>query len=97
MRTLRNLLAGLCVALLVAMATAAISTAQEQTSPPTSTKVAELTPATSDISVGQKVKFTAVVKDASGNKTNAPASAWFADPFDLAGLDESGPVTYLSP
>lgn len=97
MRTLRNLLAGLCVALLVAMATAAISTAQEQTSPPTSTKVAELTPATSDISVGQKVKFTAVVKDASGNKTNAPASAWFAAPFDLAGVDESGTVSFFSP
>ena len=97
MRTLRNLLAGLCVALLVAMATAAISTAQEQTSPPTSTKVAELTPATSDISVSQKVKFTAVVKDASGNKTNAPASAWFAAPFDLAGVDESGTVSFFSP
>ena len=97
MRTLRSLLAVLCVALLVAMATAAISTAQEQTSPPTSTKVAELTPATSAISVGQKVKFTAVVKDASGNKTNAPASAWFAAPFDLAGVDESGTVSFFSP
>jgi plastocyanin len=97
MRTLRSLLAVLCVALLVAMATAAISTAQEQTSAPASTKVAELTPATSDISVGQKVKFTAVVKDASGNKTNAPASAWFAAPFDLAGVDESGTVSFFSP
>jgi plastocyanin len=95
MRTLRNLLAVLCVTLLVAMATVAISAAQ--TSAPTSTKVAELTPATSDISVGQKVKFTAVVKDASGNKTNAPASAWFAAPFDLAGVDESGTVSFFSP
>ena len=96
MRTFRSLLAVLCVALLVAMATA-ISTAQEQTSAPTSTKLVELTPATSDISVGQKVKFTAVVKDASGNKTNAPASAWFAAPFDLAGVDESGTVSFVSP
>jgi plastocyanin len=95
MRTLRDLLAVLCVALLVAMATAAISAAQ--TSAPTSAKVTELTPATSDISVGQKVKFTAVVKDASGNKTNAPASAWFAAPFDLAGVDESGTVSFFSP
>jgi hypothetical protein len=96
MRTFRSLLAVLCVALLVAMATA-ISTAQEQTSAPTSTKLAELTPATDDISVGQKVKFTAVVKDASGNKTNAPASAWFAAPFDLAAVDESGTVSFFSP
>ncbi len=92
MRTFRSLLVVLCFALLVAMATA-ISTAQE----PSSTKVAELIPATSDISVGQKVKFTAVVKDAAGNKINAPASAWFAAPFDLAGVDESGTVSFFSP
>lgn len=91
MRTLRSLLAVLCVALLVAMATT-LATAQQ-----TSANVAELTPATSDISVGQKVKFTAVIKDASGNKTNAPASAWFAAPFDLAGVDESGTVSFFSP
>jgi hypothetical protein len=96
MRTFRSLLAVLCFALLVAMA-AAMSTAQEPTSAPASTKLAELTPATEDISVGQKVKFTAFVKDAAGNKTNAPASAWFAAPFDLAGVDESGTVSFFSP
>src|SRR5882724_5364265 len=96
MRTFRSSLALLCVVLLFAMATV-ISTAQQQTSAPTATKLAELTPATSDISVGQKVKFTAVMKDASGNKTNAPASAWFAAPFDLAGVDESGTVSFFSP
>ena len=92
MRTYRSLLAIVCFALLVAMATT-ISTAQE----PASLKTAELTPANGDISVGQKVKFTAVVKDASGNKTNAPASAWFAAPFDLAAVDESGTVSFFSP
>ena len=91
MRTLRSLLAVLCVALTLAMATTFASAQQ------TSAIVAELTPATSDISVGQKVKFTAVIKDASGNKTNAPASAWFAAPFDLAGVDESGTVSFFSP
>ena len=96
MRTFRSLLALLCVVLLFAMATV-ISTAQQQTSAPTATKLAELTPATRDISVGQKVKFTAVVKDESGNKTNAPASAWFAAPFDLAGVDESGTVSFFNP
>lgn len=96
MRTFRSLLAVLCFALLVAMTTAS-ATAQESTSAPPSTKLAELTPATTDISVGQKVKFTAFVKDASGNKTSAPASAWFAAPFDLAGVDESGTVSFFSP
>lgn len=92
MRNFRSLLAVLSFALLVAMATAS-STAQE----PASTRTAELTPATEDISVGQKVKFTAVVKDAAGIKTKAPATAWFAAPFDLAGVDESGTVSFFSP
>jgi hypothetical protein len=94
MPTFRSLLAVLCFTLLFAMATV-ISTAQS--SPPSAAKVAELTPATRDISVGQKVKFTAVVKDASGNKTSTPASAWFAAPFDLAGVDESGTVSFFNP
>ena len=92
MRTFRSLLAILSVVLLVAMATV-ISTAQQQTS----AKVSELTPETTEISVGQKVKFKATVKDASGNKTSAPATAWFAAPFDLAGVDESGTVSFFSP
>jgi len=92
MRIFRSLLAVLSVGLLVALATV-ISTAQQQTS----AKVAELMPATTDISVGQKVKFSATVKDASGNKTSAPATAWFAAPFDLAGVDESGTVSFFSP
>lgn len=92
MRTFRSLLAVLCLALIVTMASA-ISRAQA----PTPSRVAELTPATSDIVVGQKVKFTAVVKDAAGNKTNSPATAWFAAPFDLAGVDEAGNVSFFSP
>lgn len=91
MRTFRSLLAVLCLAVLVAL-TASICTAQESTA-----KTAELTPATTDISVGQKVRFTAVVKDAAGNKTSVRATAWFAAPFDLAAVDESGTVSFFNP
>jgi hypothetical protein len=91
MRAYRNLLGVVCFALLVALATT-ISTAQEPASPKP-----EITPATTDISVGQKVKFNALLKDASGNKTNAPATAWFAAPFDLAAVDEAGTVSFFSP
>lgn len=91
MRTYRSLLGLVCFALLVALATT-ISTAQESTSPR-----AEITPATTDISVGQKVKFTASLKDGSGKKTNAPATAWFAAPFDLVAIDESGTASFFSP
>ncbi len=91
MRTYRGLLVVVCFILLVAIATT-ISKAQESTVPR-----AELTPASAEILVGQKVKFTAFVKDASGNKTSAPATAWFAAPFDLAGVDETGTVSFFSP
>ena len=91
MRTFRSLLAVLCFAVLPALGNA-IVTAQEPAA-----KMAELSPATTDISVGQKVKFTAMVTDATGNKTPKPASAWFAAPFDLAAVDESGTVSFFSP
>jgi hypothetical protein len=91
MRRFRSLI--VIVGLAGLVPAAAVSNAQE----PASAKVFELTPATQEISVGQKVKFTAVGKDAAGNKTSAPASAWFAAPFDLAGVDESGTVSFFSP
>ena len=91
MRTYHGLLVVVCFILLVAIATT-ISKAQESTAPRT-----ELTPASAEILVGQKVKFTAFVKDAAGNKHDAPATAWFAAPFDLAGVDETGTVSFFSP
>lgn len=92
MRTFRSLLAVLCFVLLIANAMMS-STAQESTS----AKIFEITPPTQEISVGQKVKFEATVKDAAGNKISATASAWFAAPFDLAGVDDSGMVSFFSP
>src|SRR6266436_7819631 len=61
------------------------------------TRTVELTPETSDITVGQKIKFRAVTKDASGRATPAAATAWFAAPFDLAGVDQSGTVSFFNP
>jgi hypothetical protein len=92
MQTLRAFLAVLCLIFLVMMAPT-ISNAQA----PAAIVSAELTPATADISVGQKVKFSAVVTDAQGQRTRAQATAWFAAPFDQAGVDESGTVSFFSP
>jgi plastocyanin len=68
---------------------------------PASTSVApasvEITPKTLDVQVGQKVKFGAAAKDAAGNPIEAKPSVWFAAPFDLAGADESGEVTFHAP
>jgi plastocyanin len=88
MRTYRSLIAILCLV----MVTPTILNAQRSPA-----RVTELSPATTDISVGQKVKFTAVIKDASGSSSSAPATAWFAAPFDLAGVDESGTVSFFNP
>ncbi len=60
-------------------------------------KTVEVTPATPDISVGQKVKFTAVAKDASGKVVKTATPTWLAAPFDLAGVDESGTVSFFAP
>ncbi len=57
----------------------------------------EITPKTLDVQVGQKVKFAAAAKDAAGNPIDAKPSVWFAAPFDLAGADESGEVTFHAP
>src|SRR6202043_3099198 len=56
--------------------------------------VVEITPKMLDVHVGQKVKFSAAAKDAAGNPIEAKPSVWFAAPFDLAGADESGEVTF---
>src|ERR1044071_3115401 len=92
MRNFRVLLVANCIAATFALATA-LSSAQTNS---TSIKTAELVPATQDITVGQKVKFSAVVKDAHGNQKEAPATAWFAAPFDVAGGDQPGFVSFFS-
>jgi uncharacterized protein YjdB len=68
---------------------------------PPSTSVApasvEITPKTIDAHVGEKIKFSASAKDAAGNPIDEKPSVWFAAPFDLAGADDSGEVTFHAP
>src|SRR5690349_8396164 len=75
------------------------SSAAKQEAPSTSVAPAavEITPKTLDAHVGEKVKFSAAAKDAAGNPIDAKVSVWFAAPFDLAGADESGEVTFHAP
>jgi hypothetical protein len=60
-------------------------------------KTVEITPANPDLSVGQKLKFTAVSRDASGKVTNQQSTSWFAVPFDLAKAGEDGTVSFFAP
>jgi len=74
--------------------------AAKQEAPP-STSVApasvEISPNTLDAHVGEKIKFSAAAKDAAGNPIDEKPAVWFAAPFDLAGADESGEVTFHAP
>jgi uncharacterized protein YjdB len=71
----------------------------KQEAPSTSVAPAsvEVSPKTIDAHVGEKVKFSATAKDAAGNVLDEKPSVWFAAPFDVAGADENGEVTFHSP
>jgi plastocyanin len=71
----------------------------KQEAPSTSVAPAsvEITPNSIDAHVGEKIEFSAAAKDASGNAIDEKPSVWFAAPFDLAGADESGEVTFHAP
>jgi uncharacterized protein YjdB len=83
----------------VAWSQDAASTTTKQEAPTTSVAPAsvEITPKTLEAHVGEKVKFSAAAKDAAGNPIDEKPSVWFAAPFDLAGADDSGEVTFHAP
>jgi uncharacterized protein YjdB len=71
----------------------------KQEAPTTSVAPAsvEISPHTIDAHVGEKIKFSAAAKDAAGNPIDEKPSVWFAAPFDIAGADEAGEVTFHAP
>lgn len=64
---------------------------------PPKAKTVEVSPATATAHVGERLKFTAVAKDAKGNVLDAKPSIWFAAPFDVAGADADGTVLFREP
>jgi plastocyanin len=73
--------------------------AQEVGAPPMAPKAqtVEVTPTNIKANVGDKVKFSAVAKDAAGNVLAAKPMVWFAAPFDVAGADKEGVVVFHEP
>lgn len=57
----------------------------------------EISPTNIQAHVGDKIKFSAVAKDAAGNLLATKPSTWFAAPFDLAGSDPEGTVMFHQP
>ena len=91
MRMNRSLLAVFCS---LVVSTLPVTSGWAQSS---SVATVVITPATSDIAVGQKVKFTVAAKDSKGKLVEVKPSAWVAAPFDLAAVDESGTVSFFAP
>src|SRR5262249_37803598 len=60
-------------------------------------KTVEVTPARVEGQVGQQIKFTAVARDAEGKPVDVNQILWFAGPFDLAAVDDTGNVTLYGP
>src|SRR5215470_3881634 len=88
---------GFAVAILSVLAMSQDAAKPQESTTSVAPAVVEITPKTLDVHVGQKVKFSAAAKDAAGNAIEAKPSVWFAAPFDLAGADESGEITFHAP
>ena len=57
----------------------------------------EISPATAEAEVGQKMKFAVAAKDESGKAVDVKPSLWVALPFDSAAATEDGTVTFFEP
>jgi plastocyanin len=100
MRNLRSLPFGLFCVSLVLMTSGSLSLAQDANKKPEETsKVAsvEVTPAQGTSTVGGKLQFKAVAKDANGQALPDPVKNWLVAPFDSAAADEKGEVSFVQP
>jgi hypothetical protein len=61
---------------------------------PPKPKTVEITPTNIQAHVGDKIKFTALAKDASGKTIDVKPSVWIALPPDIAGADDDGNVLF---
>lgn len=59
-------------------------------------KTLEIVTEASDGEVGKNMKLKVVERDSSGRMTEQKATAWFAIPSDVAGVDESGTITFFT-
>lgn len=82
------------LSLLIALSSVA---ALAQTPNNSMVKTVEITSAKTEFEVGQQVKFSALAKDESGKPLADKPAGWYAAPFDLAAVDESGTVSFYQP
>ena len=96
---MRIVLKGAALAAVIVLTFVPAVRAQEVGAPPMAPKAqtVEVTPTNIKANVGDKVKFSAVAKDAAGNVLAAKPMVWFAAPFDVAGADKEGVVVFHEP
>jgi plastocyanin len=96
---MRTVLKGAAITAAIVISFVPVVRAQEIGAPPVAPKAqtVEVTPTNIQANVGDKVKFSAVAKDAAGNVLAAKAMVWFAAPFDVAGADKEGVVVFHEP
>src|SRR5687767_9022429 len=87
---MQKLLFGLILILLLV----SFSFAQPATS---AVQTIEIKSPAAEAEVGKPLKFTAIVKDATGKVLTEKPSAWFAAPFDLAAADDEGNISFFQP
>jgi hypothetical protein len=63
----------------------------------TNVAVVEVTPDQATVAIGAKVQFKAVAKDASGKTLPDAVKFWYAAPFDAAGAEQNGEVSFFQP
>ncbi len=84
---------------MVASPAGAQDSSQSEQKPKEESKVAtvEVTPAQATTAIGSKLQFKAVAKDASGQVLPDKVKIWTAAPFDSAGADDNGEVSFVQP
>src|SRR5579864_6552689 len=70
---------------------------QSEQKPKEESKIAtvEVTPAQATAAIGSRLQFKAVAKDASGQILPDKVKTWFVAPFDSAGADDNGEVSFV--
>jgi len=84
---------------MIAFPAGAQDSSQSEQKPKEESKVAtvEVTPAQATAAIGSKLQFKAVAKDASGQVLPDKVKTWSAAPFDSAGADDNGEVSFVQP
>jgi hypothetical protein len=57
----------------------------------------QVTPSQATAAIGGKLQFKASATDASGQPLSDPVKYWYAAPFDAAGIDQNGEVSFFQP